>query len=250
MGLQEDATSKINQATEELDAEAAKGPAQVQADKTAELYVLYKEAQDNMISAPDEYVAAKTAYLLSRDGQEGLSSYYDQEARKLKKSQQEDFKQMVDEATASSETFKTGSNYAIKAQDIYLTQLTTYTGDVNEITLLQSEKNTAERKSYYLHKVGDETETWDGVLTVYIIALGAVYAYHVLFELGHYRSIPAWTGLVLILLSSYLLPRIVAFLIGIKPAMNIYTTWAQPTPVWTGSAVRYDPTAVKTGTVI
>lgn len=250
MGLQEDATSNINKTTAELDAEAAKGPAQLQADKTADLFVLYKEAQENMILAPEDYVAAKMAYLLSRDGEEGVSSYYDQEARKLNTSQQEDFKQMVDEATASAETFKTVSNYARKAQDMYLTQLRSYAGDVNEITLMQSEKNTAERKSYYLHKVGDETETWDGVLTVYIIALGFVYAYHVLYELGHFRSIPAWTGLVLILLSSYLLPRIVAFLIGIKPAMNIYTTWAQPTPVWTGSAVRYDPTAVKTGTVI
>jgi hypothetical protein len=250
MGLQEDTLAKINERKAELDEEAAKGPAQVQADKTAELYAVYKEAQNNMISAPDEYVAAKTAYLLSRDGEDGLKSYYDQEARALKTTEQEDFKKMVDEATASAETFKTVSNYAIKAQDMYLTQLNSYAGDLNEVTTLQSEKNTAERKSYYLHKVGDETATWDGILTVYIVALAFVYAYHVLYELGHFRSIPAWTGLVLILLSSYLLPRIVAFLIGIKPAMNIYTTWAQPSAIWTGSAIRYDPNAVKTGTVI
>jgi hypothetical protein len=250
MVLQSDVTERINQQTADLEAEAAKGPSQVQADKTAELEAVYLAAKDNMAAAPKVYADAQHAYLLSRDGDQGTTSFYEKEARKLKTTQQNDFQKLVDEATVSAATFKTVSTYAIKAQATYLAQLNSYTGDLNEISTLQSEKNTAERKSYYLHKVGGETATWDGVLTVYITALGFVYAYHVLYELGHYRRIPAWVGLLLIWLSSYLLPLLVAELLKIKPAMNIYTTWAQPSAVWTGSAIRYDPNAAKTGTVI
>jgi hypothetical protein len=250
MGLQEDATETLRLEQAALEAEAAKGPSQVQADKTAELKAVYERARDNMAAAPEEYAEAQLAYFLSRDGESGTTSFYTTEARLLNASHRADFQKLVDEAKDSAATFKTVTTYAIKAQDEYVAQLKSYTGDLNEISLLQNEKNTSERKSYYLHKVGEETETWDGVLTVYIVALGLVYAYHVLYELGHYRSIPAWLGLLFIFLTSYLFPFLVAALLKIKPAMNIYTTWAQPSAIWTGSAIRYDPNAVKTGTVI
>jgi hypothetical protein len=248
--LQEEVTAAIEAQTEAIAVEQAKGPSEVKADQTMQLYYDYLSAKDNMQAAPQEYADALKAFLLSRDGPGGVAAAYDRQAAAMKASYQADFNALIAEATTAAGLYKTVSTYALNAQTMLVDQLGNYSDDLTEVSLLAAEKNTAERKSYYLNQVNSSTESWDGYLTVYITALGFVYAKHVLYEKQQYRSIPAWTGLLLIWMSSYLLPKIVGGIASIKPAVNIYTTWVRPNPVWTGSAVEYDPDAAKTGTIV
>ena len=250
MGLQEDVTDAIQAQTDANAAEQAKGPAEIQADKTMKLYYDYLTAKDNMDSAPQAYTDALTAFLLSRDGADGVASAYDSQAAAMKASYQADFDALVADATTAANLYKSVSTYALNAQTMLVDQLTSYSGDLTDASLLAAEKNTAERKSYYLNEVNGTTETWDGYLTVYITALGFVYAKHFLYDKHQYRSIPVWTGLLLIWMSSYLLPILLGAIARINPALNIYTTWVRPNPVWTGRAVEYDPDVAKTGTVV
>lgn len=248
MGLQDDLTLKINQWAAANEAEAAKGPAQVKADLTQKLYNDYLVAKETKETAPSEYTKALNAYLISRDGPEGVFEAYKRKALAMKGEYQNDFSANAKEALAVVGMYSTVSTYAMKAQENYLKQLDDYAAEIDAAHLLADEKNTAQRKSYYLHQVNDKTETWDGLLTVYIVALSAVYAKQ--FIAPNFKNPVPWVGLMLLLLSSYLLPRIVAFLVNIRPSMNVYTTWVQPNPIWTGSTLKYEPTGEKSGVVV
>lgn len=250
MGLQEDLTAAIKAKSDAIATEQAKGPAEVKADQTMVLYNAYIAAKDNMQNAPGEYTDALKAFLLSRDGAGGLESAYAAQATKIKATYQANFNALLADAKTAAGLYSTVSTYALNSQNMLVEQLNQYSDDLDEASLLSAEKHTAERKSYYLNQVGGTTETWDGFLTVYITALGVVYAKHVLYDGHRYKSIPAWFGLLLIWSSSYLLPKLLGAIVHIKPAVSIYTTWVRPNPVWTGSAVGYDPDAAKTGTVV
>ena len=214
------------------------------------LYNEYLAAKDNMQTAPKDYTDALQAFLLSRDGAGGLASAFAQQADRMKASYQADFNALLANARTAAGLYNTVSTYALNSQNMLVDQLQAYADDLDEASLVAAEKHTAERKSYYLNQVGGTTETWDGFLTVYITALGVVYAKHVLYDGRNYKSIPAWFGLLLIWSSSYLLPKLIGAAVNIKPAVSIYTTWVRPNPVWTGSAVGYDRDAAKPGTVV
>ena len=248
MGLQDELTQKIRGMAAANEAEASKGPAQVKADQTMQLYNDYLVAKETKESAPGDYTQALNKYLVSRDGPGAVLEVNQRQAVEVARERLAQFGAEAKEVIEAAALYETVATAAIRAQDAYMLQLKAYSDELDAASLLEAEKNTAERKSYYLRQVNDRTETWDGILTVYIVALAVVFTKQII--VPNWKSPFAWFGLVLLLTSSYLLPRLIGALMSIKPSMNVYTTWVKPNPVWTGSAIRYDPTGEKFGVVV
>ena len=246
MGLQDDLTLKIRARAAANEAEAAKGPAEVKADMTMKLYNEYLVAKETKESAPDAYTQALNKYLISRDGPEAVLEAQLRSAAGVARERLIAFRASAKEVLDSAALYETVSTAAIRGHDAYVKQLQDYSDDLDAANLLEAEKNTAERKSYYLRQVNDRTETWDGLLTVYLVALAVVFTKQII--VPNWKSPFGWLVLAFLLMSSYLLPRIIGALLSIKPAMNVYTTWVQPNPIWTGSTLRYEST--KTGIVV
>jgi len=246
MGLQDDLTLKIRDMAAANEAEAAKGPAEVKADRTMELYNEYLVAKETKESAPGDYTQALNKYLVSRDGPEAVLQGHQRQASGVARERLAKFKASAKEVLEAAALYETVSTAAVRAHDAYLQQLQDYADDLDEASRLEAEKNTSVRKAYYLRQVNDSTETWDGLFTVYLVALAVVYAKQIIAP--NAKSPLAWLGLVLLLMSSYLLPRLLGALLSINPTMSVYTTWVQPNPIWTGSTLRYEGT--KTGIVV
>ena len=247
MSLQDEVASKLNQWTAENKAEAEKGPAAMKADKTKQLYTDYLIAKETKENAPADYTQAVNAYLISRDGPEGVFEAYRRKATTMNNERLIKFRTVVQQTVGMVQNYKTMYTAALRSQDAYLKQLDEYAAQIDEANLLHNEKTTAQRKSYYLHQVNDTTETRDGLLTVYIVALAVVYAKQ--FIAPNPKNPLMWGGLALLLLSSYLLPRLIGVVMNIQPTMNVYTTWVQPNPIWTGSTLKYEP-GQKSGIVV
>lgn len=246
MGLQDDLTLKIRQMAAANEAEAAKGPAEVKADRTMELYNEYLVAKETKESAPGDYTQALNKYLVSRDGPEAVLEAHQRRAAGVARERLSKFRASTKEVLEAVALYDTVSTAAIRGHDAYVKQLQDYSDELDAASLLEAEKNTSERKSYYLRQVNDRTETWDGLLTVYIVALAVVFTKQII--VPNSKSPFAWLVLALLLASSYLLPRLLGALLSIKPAMSVYTTWVQPNPIWTGSTLHYEGT--KTGIVV
>ena len=113
------------------------------------------------------------------------------------------------------------------SMDDYVASLKRYIESARKASSSANYQSTSQRKTYYLNQEFGVVSIWDTILTLLIVSVGIVYGYHFFIAQRRFRELWLWFGLLIIFLSSYLVPIVVNFFIKIPQPVNIYSTWAK-----------------------
>jgi hypothetical protein len=214
------------------------GPAQQEAEDTIQSYRNLLVAKHNAENAPAELKNAKDAYLRQKFGEgydEKVKEENVKEAEELAVKYKDAHIQRVENANKAFTMYSAVASFASKSVDDYVTSVELHVNDLQESSSAANFQSTNNRRTYYLNKERETVEWWDTFLTMLIIAVSLVYAYHFFFINKKYKSVLLWFGLLVLLLVSWLLPMVVNWVIHIPRAVNVYTSWAQTeSPEWHG----------------
>ena len=134
--------------------------------------------------------------------------------------------------------YSTVAKFAAKSVEDYNSTLKSHVAAIQESDAASVFKTTSQRKTYYINQGRGTIEAWDTVLTLLLTAIGFVYAYHFFFINRQFKSIVLWLGLLLIWISSYILPKLVNWVLHMPKPINVYTSYAQTSrPDWHGEDV-------------
>jgi hypothetical protein len=235
---QEEVTKEVNDLTERLRADANKGPEQIKADRIIDLRRDYLEAQNAAKNAPIELENAKKRYLELKDGDDydvNRKDEYEAEAREFTPYYIKVHNDNVDQAKKAYKMYEAVVKFTAQSVEDYVNSLKLHISSVEQNNSSAQYKNTSQRKTYYLGQEFDTVTNWDTVVTLLIVSVSLVYAYHFFYIHKKFKSILLWFGLLLLLISSYLLPLIVTWVLSIPQPVNIYSSWAKTdVPEWHG----------------
>ena len=235
---QEELTKKIDDLTEETRADLNRGPEKIKADRIIDLRRDYLEAQNAAKNAPIELENAKKKYLELKDGDEydaNLQDEYLSEAREITRGYRRVHNDNFEQAKKAFTMYEAVVRFTSQSVEDYVNSLKLYISSVEQSNSSAQYKDTAQRKSYYLGQEFDTVTNWDTVVTLLIVSLGIVYAYHFFYIHKKYRSIRLWFGLLLIWICPFLLPLLINWILSIPQPVNIYSSWAKTdVPEWHG----------------
>jgi magnesium-transporting ATPase (P-type) len=127
------------------------------------------------------------------------------------------------------------AKFAATSVDDYATRVQSHVKELEAASSSADFQSTNNRRTFYLNQERNTVEWWDTLLTMLIVAVSLVYAYHFFFINKQYKNVFLWFVLLVLLLVSYLLPMVVNWIVRIPRAVNVYTSWAETeAPEWHG----------------
>jgi hypothetical protein len=239
MGLNEDELAEeIRKWAEDNLSEANKGPDQIAAEKKRETYRDYLAAQTAANNAPSEVANARDAYLRLKYGSDYDSKRkedYLKEAQKIADGYTEEHEVRMYEANRVFKMYSAVAKFAAQSVEDYTRTLKSHVAAIQESDAASVFKTTSQRKSYYINQGRGAIEGWDTMLTLLLTSIGIVYAYHFFYINREFKSKILWLGLLLIWISSYLLPIVVNWVLHMPKPINVYASYAQTSePEWHG----------------
>lgn len=242
MGLSEDELAEeIRKWAEENVNDADKGPDQVVAEKKREMYRDYLAAETAAKNAPSELANAKESYLRLKYGTDYDSRRkedYTKEAQQIAEGFVQEHEVRMDEANKMFKMYTAVAKFAARSVEDYNRTLKSHVAAIQESDAASVFKTTSQRKTYYINQGRGTVEGWDTVFTLLLTSIGLVYAYHFFYINRQFKSKMLWLGLLLIWLSSYLIPKIVNWVLHMPRPINVYTSYAQTArPDWHGEGI-------------
>jgi hypothetical protein len=239
MGLNEDELAEeIRKWAEENSSEANKGPDQIAAEQKTEKYRDYLAAKTAADNAPSELSNAKESYLRLKYGSDYDSKRkedYRKEAQKIADEYTEEHVARMYDATRVFKMYSAVAKFAAQSVEDFNRTLKSHVAAIQESDAASVFKTTSQRKTYYINQGRGTLEGWDTLLTLLLTSIGFVYAYHFFYINRQFKNKVLWLGLVLIWLSSYLLPKIINWILRMPRPINVYTSYAQTSrPDWHG----------------
>lgn len=239
MGLNEDELAEeIRKWAEDNLSEANKGPDQIAAEKKRETYRDYLAAQTAANNAPSELANARDAYLKLKYGSDYDSKRKEdflKEAQKIADGYTEEHEVRMYEANRVFKMYSAVAKFAAQSVEDYTRTLKSHVAAIQESDAASVFKTTSQRKSYYINQGRGAIEGWDTMLTLLLTSIGIVYAYHFFYINRQFKSKILWLGLLLIWISSYLLPIVVNWVLHMPKPINVYASYAQTSkPEWHG----------------
>ena len=239
MGLNEDELAEeIRKWAEENENEANKGPDAVTAEKRRETLRDYLAAQTAANDAPSELANAKDAYLRLKYGSDYDSRRkedYEREAEEIAEGYRQDHDARMYEANKMFRMYTAVAKFAAQSVEDYNRTLKMHVAAIQESDAASVFKTTSQRKTYYINQGRGTVEGWDTAFTLLLTSIGFVYAYHFFYINKQFRSTVLWLGLVLIWISSYLMPKLVDWIMRMPKPVNVYSSYAETArPDWHG----------------
>ena len=231
MGLSEDELAEeIRKWAEENASEADKGPDQIAAEKKRETYRDYLAAKTAAGNAPSELANAKESYLRLKYGSDYDSKRkedYVKEAQDLADEYTENHEAQMYKADRVFKMYTAVAKFAAQSVQDYNRTLKAHVAAIKESDAASVFKTTSQRKSFYINEGRGTVEGWDTVLTLLLTSIGFVYAYHFFYINRELKNKVLWLGLLLIWISSYLLPPIVKWILHMPKPINVYASYSE-----------------------
>jgi len=236
---QKDIDKQLKEWTNENNKQLTKGPDQEKADKSIHAYRDYLVAKNAAANAPAALLAAKSAYLEDKYGP-GYDISQDPDTKAevsdISETYTQEHTKRIQLAKKAFEMYKAVSNFAANSLDDYKFTLNEHISGVQASESSVQFQTTSRRQTYYLNQERETLENWDTALTLIIVSVGLVYAYHFFYIHRLFKSVLLWFLLLLIFLSSFLLPKIVNWAVHIPQPVNVYSSWAKTNmPEWHGN---------------
>lgn len=235
---QTDVSNKVQQWTNDNKFEANKTPEEIQDQQTALLYRNFINARNTMNNAPSDYEEARENYLRSKLGNTGFEEQQQKElaaeGQRYSRKATSLLAAKVRDARKSLTMFKSILSFYMNLGGELSNKVSTHTKLAYDAKSAVDFSTTSNRKTYYLYQERATVDAWDTALSLIIVACGLVFAKHYFYDRRKLKNVFLWFCLLLIFLASYLLPKIVNWIMNLPKAVNIYTSWAKDKEEWHG----------------
>jgi hypothetical protein len=220
---------KLNQISEKNEKEQTKSPEELREEKLKELNEKLMQVRSMYETAPKALSDAEKEYYVLKDGVDSYNAQqlnkYKKEAEKLKSEMLEKHDETMQDAFQSLAYYDSQRTFIENINEIQLTLLIKIKNKLKEINNEKINKNTNDRKTYYIIQEQETFEFWVKVLNHAILAFTFTYVFYCIFE----NMVNTFTYIfpIISVIIVFYLETVIKLIYSIPLSVNVYASWGE-----------------------
>jgi hypothetical protein len=223
---------KLNELADKNEKNMNKTESEIREEKLKELNSKLLAARTTYETSPDLLKTAEKDYYVLKDGEDAYNQRellkYHKEANELKTAMMDKHENEMKNSLQSLSYYDSQRTYITNVNIIKLSILTNIRNKLNEIRIEQSEKNTNDRKTFYILQEQESLDMWLRIVNHVILSFVIVFIIYNAFE-AEKENINIFTyaiviGLVLIV---FYLELFIKWIKTIPLSINVYASWGE-----------------------
>jgi len=206
-----------------------KTPEEIRQEKLKELNSKLLQARSMYESAPKTLSDAEKEYYVFKDGKDSYNlqqlNKYKKEAENIKSNMLEKHNDTMQGAFQSLAYYDSQRTFVSNINEIQLTLLVKIKNKLKEINSEKINKNTNDRKTYYIIQEQETFDFWVNVLNHAILAFTFTYVFYCFFEnmIDKFTYIVPIVSIIIVLY----LETVMKLIYSIPLSVNVYASWGE-----------------------
>jgi hypothetical protein len=215
---------------------------EIRQEKLKKLNDKLLQARSTYETAPQVLSDAEKAYYILKDGEDSYNiqqmNKYKKEASDLKTDMADKHDKIMQESLQTLAYYDSQKSFIENINEIQLAILTKIKNKLKQINKDKIDKNTNDRKSYYIIQEQETFDFWLQILNHAILAFAFTYVYYCVFEnmVNKYTYIFPVIAIIIV----FYLETVIKFIYSIPVSVNVYASWGEEntssfsTMIWVG----------------
>ena len=221
--------AKLQQIVETNKKQINKTPEEIRQEKLKELNSKLLQVRSMYETAPKALSDAEKEYYEFKDGKDSYNlqqlNKYKKEAENLKNNMLENHNDTMQDAFQSLAYYDSQRTFIRNINEIQLTLLVKIKNKLKEINNEKINKNTNDRKTYYIIQEKETFDFWVNVLNHAILAFTFTYVFYCFFE----NMVTKFTYIipVISIIIVFYLETVMKLIYSIPLSINVYASWGE-----------------------